>query len=133
MRKCSTTMLNKSGEFSRVVLQNRLGQSLDAEILCHRDGETDLVVIRSADPVAERRLAKNAEYFAQQLLRLCGSSTERLQIVEWRESAAARDNLWRWRFNWVGNCPMAAKAVPVKAGYHKLINGLLSSLTEAAA
>lgn len=126
-------MLMKNGEFTRVVLENRLGQSLDAEILCHRDSDTDLVVIRSADQVAVRRLAKNAEHFAQQLLRLCGSSTDRLQIVEWRESAEARQNLWRWRFTWVGSCPMAAKAVPVKAGYHKLINGLLSSLSEAAA
>lgn len=125
-------MLIKDSEFTQVTLENRLGQSVDAEVLCHRNGDIDLVVIRSPDQVSARRLAKNAEYFARQLLALCKSTTERLQIVEWRQ-AEEQATLWRWHFSWVGQCPITAKAAPVKAGHHKLINGILSSLTIAAA
>lgn len=126
-------MLDKDSEFTLVNLDNRLGQSVGIEVLCHRDASTDLVVIRSQDALAVRRLAKNAEYFARQLLELCNSTTERLQIVEWRESEA-RDCLWRWRFSWVGNCPLDAKPILIgKASHHKYINGLLSSLVAAAA
>ena len=126
-------MFNKDSEFTSVILENRLGQPVAAEILRHSDASTDLVVIRSKDLVAARRLSKNAEYFARQLLGLCGSNNERLHIVEWREFEE-RECLWRWRFNWVGSCPLEAKAIAIsKAGHHKYINGLLSSLTAAAA
>ncbi|BFM10735.1 hypothetical protein R50072_08880 [Simiduia litorea] len=126
-------MFSKNSEFTRVTLENRLGQPVEAEILLHSDASTDLVVIRSKDSVAVRRLSKNIEYFARQLLGLCESNSERLHLVEWREFED-RECLWRWRFNWVGSCPLEAKAIAIsKAGHHKYINGLLSSLTAAAA
>ncbi|UTA48759.1 hypothetical protein L1F30_04245 [Simiduia sp. 21SJ11W-1] len=125
-------MCISDSKFTRVELSNRLGQLVAIELLCHRDASTDLVIVRLEDDVAGRRLAKNIEHFAKQLLGLCESDPARLQIVEWREQESGA-NLWRWRFNWVADCPLDAKLVPVKAGHHKHINGLLSSLTAAAA
>lgn len=125
-------MYISDSKFTSVVLSNRLGQSVDVDVLCHRDASHELVVLRIADSLAARRLAKNIEPFARQLMSLCDSDHERLQIVEWREFENGA-NLWRWRFNWVADCPLDAKLIPVKAGHHKHINGLLSSLTAAAA
>lgn len=125
-------MYISDSKFTPVELSNRLGQSVAVELLCHRDASTDLVIIRVEEDVAARRLAKNIEHFAKQLLSVCESAPERLQIVEWHEQESGA-NLWRWRFNWVADCPLDAKLVPVKAGHHKHINGLLSSLTAAAA
>ena len=125
-------MYISDSKFSSVVLDNRLGQSVELEVLCHRDDSNDLVVVRINDSLAARRLAKNVEPFAIQLLALCDSRPDRMQLVEWREYETGA-NLWRWRFNWVADCPLDAKLLPVKAGHHKHINGLLSSLTAAAA
>ncbi|MBB3169211.1 hypothetical protein [Simiduia aestuariiviva] len=125
-------MYISNSNFTQVGLNNRMGQSVAIEIMCHRDASTDLVVVRVVDDVGARQLAKNIEYFAQQLLSLCESDPARLQIVEWREQESGA-NLWRWRFNWVADCPLDAKLTPVKAGHHKHVNGLLSSLAMAAA
>ena len=125
-------MYISDSKFSPVVLSNRLGQSVELDVLCHRDADNDLVIMRVNDGISARRLAKNIEHFAQQLLGLCGSDHQRMQMVEWREFESGA-NLWRWRFNWVADCPLDAKLLPVKAGHHKHINGLLSSLTAAAA
>ena len=111
--------------FINYSLANRLGQALELAV-CHTQafGREYLFVSPLAQH-ASSLVAKNAEHFAFQLRELFNLDARRFEMVELRGDPLAPE-LWRWRFEWVGNSPLSPRSELISS--HSQHNQLLTLL-----
>lgn len=95
--------------FTQYSLANRLGQALELAV-CHTQAfGREYVFVTSIAQHASSLVAKNAEHFAFQLRELFKLDARRFEMVEVRGDFM-NPQLWRWRFEWVGNSPLSARS-----------------------
>lgn len=95
--------------FVRKTLTNRLGQFIELNVLHQFAFGRECVFVTSAVRQASSLVAKNAEHLAFQLRELFGLDARRFDLIECRGDADSPE-FWRWRFEWVGNSPLAPKS-----------------------
>ncbi len=100
-------MVNNSS-FIDLVLSNRLGQPVSLSV-CHLQFQGRDYFLVAAPSQASSFVGKNAEPFAFQLRERFSVDARRFELVEVRESPDAAQ-LFRWRFEWVGNSPLSARS-----------------------
>lgn len=89
-------------------LANRLGQALELAV-CHTQAfGREYVFVAPLAQHASSLVAKNAEQFAFQLRELFALDPRRFEMVELRGDPL-NPELWRWRFEWVGNSPLSPR------------------------
>jgi hypothetical protein len=90
-------------------MTNRLGQSVNLGV-CHFPYQgRDYVFVIAPTQHASSFVGKNAEPFAFQLREKFSLDARRFELIEVRETAGATQ-LYRWRFEWVGNSPLSARS-----------------------
>ncbi len=95
--------------FVDVQLKNRLGQAVQVGV-CHLQHlGRDYVFVAAPTQQASSFVGKNAEPFALQLREQLELDTRRMELIEVRGSIEAIQ-LFRWRFEWVGNSPLSARS-----------------------
>lgn len=100
-------MVNNSF-FVDLVLNNRLGQPVSLSV-CHLQFQgRDYFLVAAPSQQASSFVGKNAEPFAFQLRERFGVDARRFELVEVRELPGTTQ-LFRWRFEWVGNSPLSAR------------------------
>lgn len=90
------------------VLENRLGQQIDLAVYHCQVSGREYVFIAVLAQQASSLVAKNAETFAFQLRELFKLDARRFELVELR-GGVTHPEFWRWRFEWVGNSPLAPR------------------------
>lgn len=94
--------------FIKYPLANRLGQALELAVFHAQAFGREYVFVAALAQQASSLVAKNAEHFAFQLRELFKLDARRFEMVELRGDPASPE-LWRWRFEWVGNSPLSAR------------------------
>ena len=95
--------------FADTPMTNRLGQSVHLGVChCHYQGR-DYVFVTAPTQQASSFVGKNAEPFAFQLREKFALDARRFELIEVRETADTVQ-LYRWRFEWVGNSPLSARS-----------------------
>lgn len=89
-------------------LSNRLGQALELAVCRAQAFGREYVFVTTLAQHASSLVAKNAEHFAFQLRELFKLDARRFEMVELRGDLL-NPQLWRWRFEWVGNSPLSAR------------------------
>lgn len=95
--------------FTDVVLENRLGQTVHLGVTHIPTQTRDYVFVTALSQQASSFVGKNAEHFAFQLLHRFQLDTKRFELIELR-IAGEEQQLWRWRFEWVGHSPLSARS-----------------------
>lgn len=98
--------------FVRKSLTNRLGQAIELNVLHQFAFGRECVFVTSAVRHASSIVAKNAEHLAFQLREFFGLDVRRFDLIECRGDLD-QPEFWRWRFEWVGNSPIAPKSEKV--------------------
>lgn len=111
--------------FIKYPLANRLGQALELAVSHTQAFGREYVFVAALAQQASSLVAKNAEHFAFQLRELFKLDARRFEMVELRGDPASPE-LWRWRFEWVGNSPLSARCEAISS--HSQQNQLLSLL-----
>jgi len=101
-------------QFVRKTLTNRLGQMIELNVLHQFAFGRECVLVTSAVRQASSLVAKNAEHLAFQLRELFGLDARRFDLIECRGDAECPE-FWRWRFEWVGNSPLAPKSEKISS------------------
>lgn len=115
--------------FAPAVLNNRLGQPVNLSV-CHLPFQgRDYVMVIAPLQQASSFVGKNAEPFAFQLREHFGVDARRFELVEVRETAEGF-SLQRWRFEWVGNSPLSARAEEINS---PVLRAALLNVLEPAA
>lgn len=100
--------------FADTVLSNRLGQLVNLRV-CHVPFQgRDYLLVAAPIQHASSFVGKNAEPFAFQLRERFEVDARRFELVEVRETAEGIQ-LFRWRFEWVGNSPLSARSELIPA------------------
>ncbi|OZY84330.1 hypothetical protein CBP51_14040 [Cellvibrio mixtus] len=95
--------------FVETVLSNRLGQPVSLSV-CHLQFQgRDYVLVVAPTQHASSFVGKNAEPFAFQLRERFDLDARRFELIEVRESTEGTQ-MYRWRFEWVGNSPLSARS-----------------------
>lgn len=95
--------------FADTPMTNRLGQSVNLGV-CHFPYQgRDYVFVIAPTQHASSFVGKNAEPFAFQLREKFALDARRFELIEVRETAGVTQ-LYRWRFEWVGNSPLSARS-----------------------
>ena len=95
-------------------LRNRLGQDVHLGVYhCQHQGR-DYVFVMAPTKQASSFVGKNAEPFAFQLREKFGLDARRIELIEVRDASDAT-HLYRWRFEWVGNSPLSARAEEINS------------------
>ena len=116
--------------FIKYPLANRLGQALELAVSHTQAFGREYVFVAALAQQASSLVAKNAEHFAFQLRELFKLDARRFEMVELRGNPASPE-LWRWRFEWVGNSPIAPKSELVtSANQQTQIRSLLAEQNE---
>lgn len=111
--------------FAQYSLANRLGQTLELAV-CHTQAfGREYVFVASLAQHASSLVAKNAEHFAFQLRELFNVDARRFEMVELRGDLMS-PQLWRWRFEWVGNSPLSSRCEVISS--HSQHNQMLTLL-----
>jgi hypothetical protein len=93
-------------------LLNRLGQQVELYV-CHRSFQgRELIFVLAPNKHASSFVGKNAEPFAFQLRELLGLDPKQMDLIEVREQPGQLQ-LFRWRFEWVGNSPVTSRSEEV--------------------
>ncbi|MET0355651.1 MAG: hypothetical protein ABW044_02680 [Cellvibrio sp.] len=94
--------------FNNYSLANRLGQVLELSAYHTQAYGREYVFVAPLAQHASSLVAKNAEHFAFQLRDLFNIDARRFEMVELRGDLS-NPELWRWRFEWVGNSPLSPR------------------------
>ena len=95
--------------FNNYSLVNRLGQALQLSV-CHTQAYgREYIFVAALAQHASSLVAKNAEHFALQLRNLFNIDARRFELVELRGDMA-NPELFRWKFEWVGNTPLSGRS-----------------------
>jgi hypothetical protein len=95
-------------------LSNRLGQEVRLAV-CHLQYQgRDYVFVAAPVQQASSFVGKNAEPFAFQLREKFGLDARRFELIEVRETSDGMQ-LFRWRFEWVGNSPLSARSEEINS------------------
>jgi hypothetical protein len=111
--------------FNNYSLVNRLGQVLQ---LCAYHTQVygrEYVFVAAQAQQASSLVAKNAEHFAFQLRERFDIDARRFEMVELRGNVS-NPELFRWRFEWVGNTPLSARCEQISS--HSQRNHFLALL-----
>lgn len=109
--------------FTNHSLVNRLGQALELAVAHAQAFGREYVFVAPLAQQASSLVAKNAEHFAFQLRELFKLDARRFEMVELRGDSI-NPQLWRWRFEWVGNSPVSARCEAITS--HSQQNQLLT-------
>ena len=99
--------------FTPFDLENRLGQPVQLGVYVSQWQGQEFVFVTALDQKASSLVAKNAEHFAFQLLEKFQIDVRRGKLIELRGDGRA-PQFWRWRFEWVGNSPLAPRSEFIK-------------------
>ncbi len=112
--------------FNNYSLANRLGQVLELSAYHTQVYGREYVFVAALEQHASSVVAKNAEHFAFQLRNLFNIDARRFEMVELRGDFT-NPELWRWRFEWVGNSPLSARCEAISShNQHKQFLELLN-------
>ena len=95
--------------FKTQLLHNRLGQPVELAVYHTQAYGRDYVFIAALAHQASSLVAKNAEHFAFQLREHFQLDVRRFELIEWR-GELSNPELFRWRFEWVGNSPLSPRS-----------------------
>lgn len=95
-----------------LALTNRLGQAVTLGIKFVPGEERDTLFVSAPRQQASSFFGKNAEPFMLQLQRQLPLDPARLCVIELR-GTPERPSFWRWRFEWEGQNPIAARSEQV--------------------
>jgi hypothetical protein len=95
--------------FNNYSLVNRLGQNLQLYAYHTQAYGREYVFVAALAQHASSLVAKNAEHFALQLRNLFNVDARRFELIELRGDMA-NPELFRWKFEWVGNTPLSARS-----------------------
>jgi hypothetical protein len=109
--------------FNKYSLANRLGQVLELAVSHSQAFGREYVFVTTLAQQASSLVAKNAEHFAFQLRELFKLDARRFEMIELRGDFA-NPELWRWRFEWVGNSPLSPRCeiISSRSQYKQLLN-----------
>lgn len=113
--------------FDELVLQNRLGQKVQLQVANVTADSRDYVFALAPKRAVSSLVAKNAEYFASQLLLHFDLRPNRFDLIELRPREESAE-WWRWRFQWVGSTPLDGRCQPVKSAAQQARLAALSGL-----
>jgi hypothetical protein len=100
--------------FTNRSLVNRLGQALELAVAHTQAFGREYVFVAALAQQASSLVAKNAEQFAFQLRELFKLDARRFEMVELRGDPM-NPQLWRWRFEWVGNSPLSSRCEAISS------------------
>jgi len=119
--------------FADITLHNRLGQDVNLSVYQIKHHNRDCVFISAPSQQASSLVGKNAEPFAFQLRQLFDLDARSFELIEVRETQGQLQ-LFRWRFEWVGNSPLSARAEQVtSAGQMTMLLSLIEMQSNLAA
>jgi len=95
-----------------LTLTNRLGQMVPLGVKFVPGQERDTLFVSAPRQQASSFFGKNAEPFMLQLQRQLPLDPARLCVIELR-GVPERLSFWRWRFEWEGQNPIAARCEQV--------------------
>lgn len=126
--------MQADSSFTEIALENRLGQVVQLGVTHIPTDTRDYVFVTALTQQASSFVGKNAEHFAFQLLRRFQLDTKRFELVELRGNAKEQD-IWRWRFEWVGQSPLSARSEAVTSAtqYQMLLSLLNPTYQQKAA
>lgn len=110
-----------------LTLTNRLGQTVTLGVKFVPGEARDTLFVSAPREQASSFFGKNAEPFMLQLQRQLPLDPERLCVIELR-GASERPSFWRWRLEWEGQNPIAARCEQV---FSKRSNESLAALLDA--
>lgn len=110
--------------FSKVVLQNRLGQQVELAVYHTQASGREYVFVAVASQQASSLVAKNAEHFAFQLRDFFSIDARRMELIEMR-GEHSNYQFVRWRFEWVGNSPLSPRSEVVSPSHELILRGIL--------
>lgn len=114
-------------------LSNRLGQGVRLGVCYLQYQGRDYVFVAAPTQQASSFVGKNAEPFAFQLREKFGLDARRFELIEVREAGDATQ-LFRWRFEWVGNSPLSARSEEINsAGLRTILLNLIDPAQAVAA
>lgn len=114
-------------------LNNRLGQEVRLGVYHMQYQGRDYVFVAAPVQQASSFVGKNAEPFAFQLREKFGLDTRRFELIEVRETGEATE-LFRWRFEWVGNSPLSARSEEINSrGLRTILLNLIDPAQKIAA
>lgn len=100
--------------FANLTLRNRLGQDVHLDV-CHSAHQgRDYVFVMAPAQHNARVIGKNAEHFALQLRETFAIDPRRFELIEVRDNEGVFQ-LFRWRFEWALNTPLAARPEEVSS------------------
>lgn len=112
--------------FTDMTLQNRLGQDVHLGVYHVSYQGRDYVFVMAPLQQASSFVGKNAEPFAFQLREKFAVEARRFEFIEVRERLGMAQ-LYRWRFEWVGNSPLSAKSEEItSAGLRAVLLSLIA-------
>lgn len=100
--------------FINLELENRLGQTISLAVQHIQSFGREYVFVKALTQQVSSLVAKNAEHFAFQLRELLQLDARRFEMIEMRGFMEV-PNLWRWRFEWVGNSPISPRCEAIAA------------------
>ncbi len=111
------------GSFTHYTLANRLGQALELAVFHTQAYGREYVFVTAPAQHASSVVAKNAEHFAFQLRELFKINARRFEMIELRGDLI-NPQLWRWRFEWVGNSPLSSRcdAISSHSQHNQMLN-----------
>ena len=110
-----------------LALTNRLGQAVTLGVKFVPGKARDTLFVSAPREQASSFFGKNAEPFMLQLQRQLPLDPARLCVIELR-GAPERPSFWRWRLEWEGRNPIAARSEQV---FSARSNESLAALLEA--
>lgn len=119
--------------FNNYSLANRLGQALELSAYHTQVYGREYVFVAPLTQHASSLVAKNAEHFAFQLRDIFNIDARRFEMVELRGDFT-NPELWRWRFEWVGNSPLSPRCEAINSpGQRRQLLALLNIQSELQA
>lgn len=117
--------------FVEVALNNRLGQRVQLQS-CHLHHHNRDYVFVIVPGQATNFVSKNAEPFAFQLREFFAVDSHRFELIEVR-NPGVNTELIRWRFDWVGHSPLAARSEHILSSAQRSMLLRLLGLDDIAA
>lgn len=115
--------------FMTLELENRLGQPVRLGVVHISSATRDHVFISALTQHVSSVVGKSAENFAFQLCERFQLEPRRFELIEVRD-INEEFPLWRWRFEWVGHSPLAARGEPVSStSQQQILFDLLTSVS----
>ena len=114
-------------------LTNRLGQPVNLGV-CHLQHQgRDYVFVAAPTQQASSFVGKNAEPFAFQLREMFALDARRFEMIEVRDMDNVAQ-LFRWRFEWVGNSPLSARSEEINStGLRAILLNMIDPAQSVAA